>query len=159
MQRVCCSDLCFFDVERATFGECVGRVAWSFTRRSRHLAPLAAPPASARDQLGVFLAAGGCFMKPRAACLSVQWAGYYEGGSMPRWIGAVISHSRPSSADEIVPWLRGEQSGQETRLTSFKLWRLVRFSRLARSLFSPPIRPSTRELRRTPVPGLFTRCI
>jgi hypothetical protein len=76
LQRVCLLFF-FFVVERATFGGCVGRVAWSFTRRPRHLAPLTGRGSLRENQLQVFLAAGGCFLKPRAASICVQWARRY----------------------------------------------------------------------------------
>jgi hypothetical protein len=50
MQRVCLS----FRRGEGDFGGCVGRVAWSFTRRPRHLARLTGPGHLPRSALGIF---------------------------------------------------------------------------------------------------------
>jgi hypothetical protein len=65
------ASVCFSNGERATRTRCVsvvGRVAWSFASRPRHVAPLT----GCAGQLQVFLAAAGCFMKPRAAAICVH---------------------------------------------------------------------------------------
>lgn len=112
--------------------------------------------------LGVFLAAGGYCLKPQS-----RFYMRLPGQTLLRRLNTALDW-RCNLAQPT--FKRRQEEGKQalcalfavlkqSEVRRFKRRRLVRFSRLARALFSPLTGCPTRENRRGTAPGLFTRCI